>query len=128
MADALGDELDETYSSIREYQDADLSQYEIGAQIIDFTEQAETMFIDGDLLTRRKMLELCYSNLTLHSGSLITDIKEPFYTLAERFISKSSGVDGFEPSIQAPKARALPLGHAPAYYFNLLRFKAHIID
>ena len=32
-----------------------------------------------------------------------------------RFLQKKlAGAAGFEPAIQAPKARALPLGHAPA--------------
>ena len=75
--DQLKMELNEVYEEIRGYQEGSMEHYGFFAQVFEFTQCAEKLFLEGDVAIKKKILELLCLNLRLQEGKTLMDTKNP---------------------------------------------------
>ena len=90
--------LNKVFNQIRNLQNADESNYPYYAQCIVFLNKAKSLFIEGDLVIRRKILQLLISNFSLCSGTLLNTTNKALL-IAEKGLNYGVvGQAGIEPA------------------------------
>ena len=88
---SMSSDLHTIHGEIRAHKEAFLGFYDMAELVIDFTEMAERIFLEGDTDARRQVINLVYSNSTLCSGTLMNTTKKPFDLAAEGFEGEGFG-------------------------------------
>ncbi len=104
----LQDELNNVFDAIKGYHHAHLDQYEIGAQLLEFSQGADRMFQMGDIDIKRQIVNLVHSNCQLRSGTLMNTMKKPFYYLIEGRNGLLVEHTGLEPVTSCVQGRRSP--------------------
>ena len=83
VSDTWRSEQDRTQGQMEKYQKADRNYIDHGLQILELANRAYSLYLQQDLLEKRKLLDCLLSNCTLKETTLYPTYNKPFDLIAE---------------------------------------------